>query len=387
MVNTPRVILLLPAERGMERGLLRGIARYSNQFGPWNFYRRPPSYLSPRFQLDLPALRAWKPTGAIGPVELAEELTPLGIPIIYTNADSYLGPSPSIISQHRKAGTLGARHLLELGHRHFAYCGYQRMGWSEERNKAFSQTITEAGFSTHSYRGGGGKKMSVTKEEEDIKNWLGTLPRPIGMLCANDDRAELILEASRVLGLSIPEDFSLVGIDDDEYICHLQNPPLSSVGIASEQAGYRAAALLEKLMSGEQEMEGQKIIAEATRVNVRQSSSALMVDDPELRRALQFIREHADKNIMVSDVVEATKLSHRSLNARFTAQFGCSILKRLSKARVDKICRLLSDTDIKIQEIAAQVGFQDDHHISRFFKRATGLTPLSYRQQFARNIV
>ena len=106
-----------------------------------------------------------------------------------------------------------------------------------------------------------------------------------------------------------------------------------------------------------------------------------MVQNTEVRKALRFIRENANQPIRVTDVVDATRLSHRSLNDQFHAELGCSIVKQLTRARVDYITRLLTDTDMQIQEIAQTVGYKDDRHVSRYFKRATGLTPQAYRRK------
>ena len=179
----------------------------------------------------------------------------------------------------------------------------------------------------------------------------------------------------------VPEDISVIGVDDDQYVCELQNPPLSSVGMASEQAGYEAAALLDRMMRGEQRMAGQRIMAHATGVTARQSTDVLMVRNTDVRKALRFIRENVGRPIRVADVVKATDLSHRTLNEQFHSELGCSIVTQLTRARIDYIARLLTDTEMRIHEIAAMVGYEDDRHFSRYFKRATGLTPQAYRRK------
>ena len=128
-----------------------------------------------------------------------------------------------------------------------------------------------------------------------MRQWLETLPKPIGMLCANDDRAASILETCHVFGYGVPEDVSVIGVDDDQYVCELQNPPLSSVRMASDQAGYEAAALLDRMIHGEERMSGQRIMAHATGVTARQSTNVLMVRNADVRKALRFIRENAGR--------------------------------------------------------------------------------------------
>jgi LacI family transcriptional regulator len=125
-----------------------------------------------------------------------------------------------------------------------------------------------------------------------------------------------------------------------------------------------------------------RITARATGVTERRSTSELMVADPDVRKALRFIRENADRQIQVADVVRASRLSHRALNDRFHTEVGSSVLKQVTRARVAHISRLLTETRMRVHEIAAAVGYDDERHIARYFKRATGVTPQEYRRKY-----
>lgn len=381
MFRTPRVILFADASRGFGRGILSGIARYSSLNGPWTFYRKTPLYLNgPNFTLK--ELAEWKPDGIICPVDSAKDFLSLEIPIIGYDPSSYAGPIPCITSDHASIGHLAAQHLLELGSPNFAFCGFDMLDWSAERCTSFCKTIGETGATVNAYKGPQ-KKMSWAKEEPLILNWIRSLPKPISIFCVNDDRAASVLECCRLLELGVPEDVAIIGADDDEYICELENPPLSSIRVASDQVGYQGAALLHRMIQGLEKMEGQRLVAPATGVSTRQSTDVLMIQNKEVRKALRFIRENVNRPIRVSDVVAATSLSHRSLNDQFQKELGTSAGKQLTRARIEYITRLLSDTDMQIQEIATSVGYDDDRHFSRYFKRSTGLTPQAYRRKIS----
>ncbi|MCU0981079.1 MAG: XylR family transcriptional regulator, partial [Pirellulaceae bacterium] len=229
MQNSPRIILLLEATRGFDRGLVSGVARYSALNGPWTFYRQPHGYLSSKRRVDLQELQAWKPDGAICPVTQLDELARLRVPRIAYDVNEYSGRVPRVLSEDLEAGRLAAQHLLDLGHRHFAFCGYSGIRWSRERCQAFCALVEQAGSSVHVYRPHSRRPAAWAKEEPLLRQWLESLPKPIGMLCANDDRAASLLETCHVLGYGVPEDVSVIGVDDDQYVCELQNPPLSSV--------------------------------------------------------------------------------------------------------------------------------------------------------------
>jgi len=188
------------------------------------------------------------PDGAICPVPRLPHLARLGVPVVAYDVNEYAGPVPAVLSEDAEAGRLAAEHLLELGHRHFAFCAYQRMGWSRLRCQAFCRAIEQAGYAVDVY---GQPRRGLTtwaKEEPRVRRWIEALPKPVGLLCANDDGAASVLEVCRALGCGVPEDVSIIGVDDDEYVCDLLNPPLSSVKMASDRAGYEAAALLDRMI-------------------------------------------------------------------------------------------------------------------------------------------
>jgi LacI family transcriptional regulator len=380
MKENVKIILFLEPNRGFSRGLLSGIARYSARYGPWSFYRKPPDYIKTTIEDDLDELKGWEPDGIICSIKHAQMLKTLEVPIVGYHGSNYAGAIPCIDTDDRTTGRLAAQHLLDQGHRNFAFCGFNNHLWSQQRCQAFSQTVQDAGGQIDIYQ-----QMqdpaSWAKEELLLKQWIRSLPKPIGLFCANDDRAESIMQVCRTLKLSIPEDISIIGADDDTYICELQNPPLSSIQMGAPQAGYQAAQLLHQMIQGTTSMQGQRITAQAISARARQSTDILMVTNKQVRKALSYIRHNAHKPIQVSDVVDATSLSHRHLSDQFQAALGCSILKQVTHSRIEHICDLLANTSLRVHEIAHKVGYEDDRHFARYFKRATGLTPQAYRNQ------
>lgn len=376
-------MLLLGAARGFDQGLLSGIARYASLHGPWTFYREPHAYFVRPDKTTLQELKAWKPDGAVCPARRLDLIQPLRVPTIALDLNEYEGKIPGVISDDLTAGRIAAEHLLQLGFREFAYCGFESMRWSRDRSAAYSQTIAAAGFSVNVYRSRYRRAVPWAKEEPLITDWLNRLPKPIGLFCANDDRSANILESCRALGFGVPEDIAVIGVDDDPFVCDLANPPLSSVAMASERAGYEVAELLHAMIQRKVKMAGQRILATAVGVSARQSTDVVMVRDADVRTALQFIRENVNRPIQVRDVVRATNLSHRTLNDRFHLECGSSILKQLTNHRINQISRLLRETELSIVEISRIVGFDSDHHFARYFRRATQLSPQEYRRKYA----
>jgi LacI family transcriptional regulator len=383
MSDSPRIILLLGAARGFDRGVLSGISRYASLHGPWTFYREPHAYFIRLGRTKLEDLRVWKPDGAVCPVRRLDLIRPLRVPMVTLDVNDYDGRIPRVVSEDKKAGRLAAEHLLSIGMEHFAFCGFELMRWSHSRCKAYCDVVADAGYEVDIYRLRSRRQTIWAMEEPLIRDWLQSLPKPIGIFCANDDRSANILESCRALGYGVPEDIAVVGVDNDPYVCELANPPLSSVAMASDRAGYEAAELLHKMILGQEQMSGQQILASAVGVVARKSTDILMVQDADVRTALHFIRENVNRPIQVRNVVRATNLSHRTLNDRFYEECGSSILKQLTKSRIAHISRLLRETTLSIGEIARMVGFDSDRHFARYFRRATDTTPQEYRRKYA----
>jgi len=226
------------------------------------------------------------------------------------------------------------------------------------------------------------KVRKLWKDESNlIANWLRSLPKPLGMMTCSDDRSQHVLEACKVARMHVPEEVAIIGTDNDELLCELSNPTLSSVTFNLERAGYEAAKLLDELMDGEP-MKGQKIIVQPTSVITRQSTDILAMDDVEVAAAVRYIREHAQTMIQVRDVVDATALSRRSLEQRFRKVLDRSILDEIKRVHIEQVTRMLIETNYSVKKIALILGHQGTENISRYFKQFTGLNPSEYRQKF-----
>ena len=211
----------------------------------------------------------------------------------------------------------------------------------------------------------------------------------MGILACNDEFARSVAELCRLHELRIPDDVALIGVDNDELICELCNPPLSSVPFATEQAGYRAAELLDRLML-HQKSAAADVCVPACPVVVRPSTDRLTIEDEEVVKALRFIRENSGSIIQVRDVVRATFLSQRTLHNRFRRAVGHSLVKEINRQRALHIARRLAGTNETLGHIARHVGYDNDAHMARYFQREMGETPRSYRarhQGLARVVV
>ena len=161
--------------------------------------------------------------------------------------------------------------------------------------------------------------------------------------------------------------------------CELCSPPLSSVAISAQRAGYEAAALLDQLMRGQ--AAGHLVTAQPSGVVRRQSTDLMAVGDARVARALRFIQENSRRVIGVEEVARAASLSRRALGALFREHLGRTVGDEIHRRRVESITRLLVATNRSVAQIAQDIGFRSEKHLARYFQRRSGLTPREYRRR------
>jgi len=380
VAEAPSVLLFIETAREFGRGLLHGIARYSRLHGPWRVYRWPGALDS-----SLPEWKHLKLDGAIvRDVKVVEGLVHSGLPVIFAqhNRDSYI-PFPAIITDSRAIGSMAAEHFLDRGFQNFAYCGLDEFAWSRGRAQHFTQRLQQADFEVELYHPPASKSTRAARSEQNrIADWLRSLPVPVALMCCNDDRALQVVEACKLAGLSVPDDVAVLGVDNDVLVCDLADPPISSVALNTETAGYEAAKILDHLMKGGT-MTGQEIAVRPTHIVTRMSTDILAVTDPDVAAALRFIRRNPNRFMQVDDVVEATNVSRRVLEKRFKATLRRSVHQEIRRVRINNIIPLLVGTDMSITEIALHCGFDGVEHISRYFRKETGVSLRDYRKQHA----
>lgn len=389
-----KVRVCVETSREYGRGLLRGIYRYSNLHRSW------------QIDLDGDGVEGL-PGDADGAILRDHRRVPLllrkGIPIVFA---SYLHKSirggHRILSDDRAIGRMAATHLLERGFRRFAFVGYDGMYWSRQRQESFSQAIGEAGRACEVFKQACDLRLRVWRRERKVlAEWLGTLERPVGLMACNDDRAREVVEACAIAGLAIPEEVAVLGVDDDEFACNLANPPISSIALGVEEAGYRAAELLDEMMkarsartatdshgpartaSAEARLPSQILVSPLT-VVTRQSTDVAVIEDPFVAAAVQLIRVNCRRPIRMADVVRQAAVSRRNLSDRFRRTFGCTIAQYIKRIRITRIEELLRDDSCSVGEIAEILGFASQDHLAQYFRSVTGMTPNTFRTQCRR---
>ena len=199
-------------------------------------------------------------------------------------------------------------------------------------------------------------------------------------MACDDTQANRIMEVCRVLGIHIPEEIAVLGVDNDEIICSLSEPPLSSVSLNIEKGGYEAARLIDELIRNDKVEYKDVIIHPVTIVN-RLSTDIYATDNPAILAALKYIHLNLANKVSVEDVVRQVPLSRRLLEMRFRQATGKSIYQYLFDLRMERFSQLLLASDAPIAELAIQVGLPDSKNLARQFKQYKGCVPAEYRKQ------
>ncbi len=385
--GVPRVALLVETSLGYGRALLRGVVRYARLHGPWAFYLQPGGLSQP-----LPKMEEWGGTGIIARIEtpeIAEAVLATRLPVIALDLNQeQLAPQnrlsrlSEVCPDSRKVGELAAEHLMERGFRHFAFVGaWGDLPWSIRRGEGFARRIDESGLPCSSFpRPRAARDRRWGREQALLGQWLGKLPKPLGILACDDDRGRQVLEACRAAGLQVPEDVAVVGVDNDELLCELSDPTLSSVALDTEQAGYAAAALLHGLMTG-CIRESRRILVKPTRVVARRSTDVHATEDRDLTRAVRFIQDNVVHPIGVNDVVQYVGCSRRALELRFRGILGRSVNGEIQQIRLERAKHLLTETELSVARVAEALGFGSSNYMIRLFRSHVGLSPGEYRNQ------
>jgi LacI family transcriptional regulator len=377
----PHVALLVETSLISGREILRGISRYVQEHGPWAIFHEPRS-----LGTTAPAwLKTWRGDGIIVRVQtqrIAEVVERTGLPavdVLGVAPDSHI---PLVHVDNAMIAQAAAGHFLERGLRHFGFCGFSEMNWVQQRRSAFEQALTAEGHSCKFFRIPLHTRSDSSWEaqQDRLAAWIQSLPKPVGIMACYDPVGQKVLEACRRAEAIVPDQVAVVGVDNDETVCDVCNPPLSSVMANHARVGYEAAALLDRLMRGAQPPKRACWI-QPTGVSVRPSSDIVAVGDEDVAAALRLIHQQACSGLTVRDVVACVSVSHSTLKTRFQRILGRSIRDEMIHTQLKEAQRLLATTDLPLRTVAVKSGFHHQEYLGAVFRARLAKTPGQFRKE------
>lgn len=373
---TKRVVMAAEYKADNSHSSFRGVLDFKSGVEHWKMVGQVHSPIVTFEQVDFDAV-----DGVIGFFRdevWANAVKQAGIPAVnFSNAMADL-PLPRVGPDDEAIGRLGAEHLLERGFAHFGFLGSMAKWYVQRRLAGFVGSIEgKTGRSCHILD----TVDELPPSPEPIQRWLAELPKPCAVMAANDSSGCQTIEAADGLGLRVPDDVAVLGVDNDHWLTQFASTPMSSVQPNWRQIGYRAAEMLDGLMAGKSPEPPQWIAP--IRVEARRSTDIVVADDPVVARALGFIRSRFAEGITVEDVLDALHVSRRTLENRMKRTIGRTPYNALCRARVEHAQRMLVLSDHSMARIARACGIEPNQFYS-VFKRLAGMTPGQYRQRFGR---
>ncbi len=370
-----QIALLVETTRSYGRNILRGIADYARIHGPWLFY------LPPEGMHGLPDKSEWSGDGIIVQPHQDQSfiaaLQKSKLPFVSLSGPPNNGSFPTVLADQESLVQTALNHLRERGFTEFAYCGYPGEVVWPPTGRLFVEHVEKSGHKCHVYQAGY-SASERTLRLADLAKWLHSLPKPIGLLAGSDSRAREVLDACRLDDLHVPDEIAVLGVNDDELICELANPPLSSVVQNTRRIGFEAAALLDHMLSGTREK--RDIVVPPLGVKARQSTDLLAIEDKEIAKAVRYIRENACNGIRVQDVLDNVALSRRAFEMRFRDAIGRPPHEEIRRVQIERVKELLLNSDYKLERIAEMTGFSTAQYLAGLFHRVSGMTPGSWRR-------
>ena len=378
-----RIGLVLSYSLAHCRGILRGIKRFAETRPEWIITPVEPDGRGIRLLKEL------RPVGVIGHLfdrRLAARVQALRCPVINVAGVFDDFSISSVGLENDQIGRLAAEHFIQRRFQLFAFVGHPNHAYSNARQRGFEAAVQRSGFKVFYYHEKGlfDPRGQLWSLDVRFRRWLTRLPNPVAVFACNDVWGLQVAEACRATGLSIPEKVAVLGVDNDDLLCEVSRPSLSSIAVPSEAIGMQAATLLHQTMrrtiSTRNVAAPKRILLPPIGVVVRRSTDVLAIDDPHVAEALRRISSEPLRLTSAHQLASGLDMSRRSLERRFRHKLGRSIGEEIRRVHLDRARQLLATTDLSISQVALRSGFSDGRHLAVVFRRDLQTTPTDFRR-------
>lgn len=287
---------------------------------------------------------------------------------------------PTVRNDNRAIGHMGAEHLLERGYRNFLFVCDNEGLYATERRAGFMETLGQAGFDADSFVVHGPSHPEGANLGK-MRRLMEQKAKPFAIMCDSDSTAHYVARTCLEAEIHVPDEIAILGVDNDVARCNLDLVPLSSIVTDMETVGYKAAGLLDAMMRGI-DVPTDTIEIAPLKVEVRQSTDTLAIEDKLVAQALSILRQEVNNQITPEDLSKQLDVSRRTLDRRFKTHLGTTVADRIQWHRIDRVKQLLRETTFPMAEIASKAGFSDINHLGHAFRREVGMSPSEYRGQF-----
>lgn len=381
MKQAKEIALAFPRGAHQEE-LINGVLRFAaDRARNWTYVTAPET-----LSLSVLDLRGWQGDGIIAALNTpAEAACAKGLPIPIVNISGTLAktPVPRVSVDHNLVGEMAAEHLIERGFQTFAFYGLRSVAYSAVRQEGFEARLAASGFCSDTllmpptYRA---KGLQWRDQQRKLVAWLNRLTKPVGLFAVTDYRARQVLDACRQVGLRVPQQVAVLGVDNEEVICAYVQPRLSSVSRNNQQEGYHAAVMLDMLIRRKPIPSMEESISPLGVVS-RESTETVAFKDPRLCDAIEYLNENIAAPIGVQELASHVGVSRRWMEYAFRDALGESPYQYIRQRRLKLAQRMLEkDASARIYEVARRTGFSSAKQFSMAFSQEFGASPREYQR-------
>ncbi|MPM49212.1 Xylose operon regulatory protein [bioreactor metagenome] len=380
-----KVLVLIDSTTEFSRRFLTGLIQYANENGPWIFYRLPSYYKALYGEAGIvERIKEWEIDAVIAQWEYegVDFLDQLDIPVFLQSYKNISGRFSRISGDYIGAGVMAAQFFAKRYFKNFAFYGNKNFFWSRARAEGYRREVERIKGSYYYFESELLDSMQWSREHVELDNWLQGLPKPVALFACDDNFALQVSEMCKVNNINIPDELSLLGVDNDELICNLSHPSISSIITDDENGGYQTGKMLQNLILNKNNVPF-NINIDPVRIELRQSTEKYNISDNYIKTVIDYINENIRLNISIDKLAEIVPLSRRNLEMKFKEATGTSVYQFILDKKLDLISTELLTTDKDLLDIAIEMGFNDVRNVYRIFKKKTGYTPVSFRKKFS----
>ena len=288
---------------------------------------------------------------------------------------------PSLRMNESKIAQAIGHHLLSGGFRNFAYLTHEKSFPIEDlrfhATQEFARSV-RCDFSAS------GPDPDVTVPPLNFtRRWVRSLRKPVGIFARNTPIAISIVQGCIAAGIAVPDEVAVVSWDENSLLASSISPSVSAAVYPAARVGYEAAALLDRLVRGKATPKEPVIVEPTDILHIRESSDVSAIPDRVVSLAAQYIQEHVNKPIAVTELAEQLMVSRSKLQLDFRRVMGKTLKEAIMTAHLERATQLLLETPWPLDNLARAAGFGTTRHFHRTFLGTKRITPMEYRRRFA----
>ncbi|NLJ01341.1 MAG: substrate-binding domain-containing protein, partial [Bacteroidales bacterium] len=353
--------------------------------GSWMFYRLPSYFKKLYGEMGIiDRIKEWEINGVIAQWEYQEIkfLEKLNIPVFLQNYEEDAGWFSKIAGDYTEVGTMAANFFAKKRFENFAYYGNKNFLWSKGRAEGYRRQVEKLGGNYYYFESEYLTNSQWSQHHIQLDEWLISLPKPVAVFTCDDYFALQVAEMCKINEIDIPNELSLLGVDNDELICNLTYPSISSIVTDDENVGYTTGKLLHESML-KKDPTPFNIIKKPIRIEARQSTEKYNIKNDYISHVIRHIEENITSDLSIDDLTTIVPLGRRNMEKKFKEEMGTTIYQFILEKKVDYFSEKLITTDKSILDIAIEAGFNDVRNAYRVFKRFTGYTPMNFRKKYS----